>query len=152
MGDRYIVDMDRSERATGVRRAVRRVSALAALVAMALPAARGPLCSAGGHGASHAGTHDDVHAAGVPEGASTGGAHPDPGSVTATFGGAALDVSSSNDAGCHRLMACGVTLVAVEWAEAPTSSARAPTAAPVRTTGVAAEGPSLRPPPPPPRA
>lgn len=137
MGARYIMNMDRSERATGVRRAVRRVSALAVLVAMALPAARGPLCTAGGHEASHASTHDDADAAGVLEGASNGGA--------------AID-DSSNDAGCHRLMACGVTLVAVEWAEAPTSAAPAPTAAPARTAGVAAEGPSLRPTPPPPRA
>jgi len=148
--------MGRLGRVSGGEAGTRRVAALVALSAIVLPGARGPLCTAGGHDAGHAAdlptrhahepaaTH--VHDAAATEVRSPAAAHDGP------SGGAALSVASTSSAGCHALMACGATLVATEWTEAPTSPHPPLAASPARAGSLFREGPSPRPVLPPPRA
>lgn len=147
----------------GPRGPARRLTALVALGALVVPSVRGLLCSAGGHEASHAAgavaavsashTADPVSAA--PPTAHAHGSAAGPTAATADRlppPRAALDRASTDDAGCHALMSCGVTLVAAEWADSPRSSRLPVAGAPERPRNLLLDRPGLGPALPPPRA
>lgn len=156
----YIVDMTRSPIVREPLGAIRRATALWALVAIALPAARGPLCTAGGHEAGHSEAAGDVVAQARGPAPSTahdrpgahGGAHGGEEDAPRVATGLALGEGSDAAAGCYHLMACGVTLVAIEWPDVPASPHPALAASACRIAVMARTGPSFSPTPPPPRA
>lgn len=117
------------------------------MFAVLLPAIRGPLCTAGAHEGRHgsdsravaAHEHGDAGAAatrGAPAGAPT----------------PALARLSPPHRDCHSLMACGITLLAVHWRDAPEAPAP-PVGRPVVPIVRVGHGePCLGPALPPPRA
>lgn len=156
----YIVDMNRSPIVREPLGAIRRLTALWALVAIALPAARGPLCTAGGHEAGHSEAAGDVVA--QTRGPATATAHDPAGAHGGSHGGeeeaprgaTGLALGDGSDAGegCHRLMACGVSLAAIDWPDVPASPHPSLAASACRIAVMARTGPSFSPTPPPPRA